>query len=238
MKKHYTAAFKAKLVLEKLKEEKTLSQLASEHQVHPNQLRQWRGLALKQMDSLFDKKSQTADLIAAHDQMVGELYAEIGKLTAQLSWLKKNLVSTLHRDERAALVEWDDSEFCIKTQAELLSLNRTGLYYRPVDPTAEEIALKHRIDELYTQSPFYGSRRVTACLRREGHRINRKQVQRHMREMGIEGIAPKPNLSIANKAHRVYPYLLKGLEISKPNHVWGIDITYIRLRLDLFGSHH
>lgn len=89
MKKHYTAAFKAKLVLELLKEEKTLSQLASEQQVHPNQLRQWRDLVLKQMDSLFDKKSQTADLIAAQDQMVEELYAEIGKLTAQLSWLKK-----------------------------------------------------------------------------------------------------------------------------------------------------
>jgi transposase len=89
MKKHYTAAFKAKLVIELLKEEKTLSQLASQHQVHPNQLRQWRDLALKQMDSIFDKKSQTVDLIAAHDKMVEELYAEIGKLTAQLSWLKK-----------------------------------------------------------------------------------------------------------------------------------------------------
>lgn len=89
MKKHYTAAFKAKLVLELLKEEKMLSQLASEHQVHPNQLRQWRDLVLKQMDSLFDKKSQTADLIKAHDEQIEELYAEIGKLTAQLSWLKK-----------------------------------------------------------------------------------------------------------------------------------------------------
>jgi len=89
MKKHYTAAFKAKLVLELLKEEKTLSQLASERQVHPNQLRQWRDLVIKQMDSLFDKKSQTADLMAAHDQQVEQLYAEIGKLTAQLSCLKK-----------------------------------------------------------------------------------------------------------------------------------------------------
>lgn len=156
MKKHYTAAFKAKLVLELLKEEKTLSQLASEHQVHPNQLRQWRELVLKQMPSLFDKKSQTADLIAAHEQQVEELYAEIGRLSAQLSWLKKNLVSILRRDERVALVEWNDSEFSIKTQAELLGLNRTGLYYQPAPPSKEEIALKHRLDELYTESPFYG----------------------------------------------------------------------------------
>jgi putative transposase len=127
------------------------------------------------------------------------------------------------------LVEWNNSEFSIKAQSELLGLNRTGLYYQPVKPSVEEVALKHRIDELYTESPFYGSRRITACLRREGHRVNRKQVQRHMREMGIEGIAPKPNLSLAKLGQQVFPYLLKGLRIDKPNQVWGIDITYIRL---------
>ena len=89
MKKQYTASFKAKLVLELLKEEKSLSQLASENQVHPNQLRQWRDLVLKDISSLFDKKSQTADLIAAHEQKVEGLYTEIGKLSTQLSWLKK-----------------------------------------------------------------------------------------------------------------------------------------------------
>jgi putative transposase len=135
----------------------------------------------------------------------------------------------LRRDELIGLVEREESEFSIKTQAELLGLNRTGLYYQPVPPSVEEVAVKHRIDELYTESPFYGSRRLTACLRREGHVVNRKQVQRHMREMGIEGIAPKPNLSFATQGHRVFPYLLKGLEINQPNLVWGIDITYIRL---------
>ena len=128
-----------------------------------------------------------------------------------------------------ALVEWQASEFAVKTQAELLGLNRTSLYYQPVEPSAEEVALKHRIDELYTESPFYGSRRITACFRREGQLVNRKQVQRHMREMGIEGIAPKPNLSQARPGQQVFPYLLKGLAITKPNLVWGIDITYIRM---------
>jgi len=89
MKKQYTASFKAKLVLELLKEEKSLSQLASENQVHPNQLRQWRDLVLKDLFSLFDKKSQTSDLIAAHERQVEGLYTEIGKLSTQLSWLKK-----------------------------------------------------------------------------------------------------------------------------------------------------
>lgn len=89
--------------------------------------------------------------------------------------------------------------------------------------------MKHRIDEIYTESPFYGSRKITGQLRREGVLINRKAVQRHMREMGIAGITPGPNLSRRAQGHRVFPYLLRDLLIEGPNQVWGIDITYIRL---------
>jgi putative transposase len=112
----------------------------------------------------------------------------------------------------------------------LLSLSRTSLYYQPVLPSAEEVALKHRIDEIYTEFPFYGSRRIAAQLRREGRCINRKAVQRHMREMGIAGICPGPNLSQRGQAHRIYPYLLRQVTAAYPDHVWGIDITYIRLQ--------
>jgi putative transposase len=92
------------------------------------------------------------------------------------------------------------------------------------------VAIKHQIDQVYTLYPFYGSRRIAAHLSREGTLINRKAVQRHMREMGIAGICPGPNLSKRNLEHRIYPYLLRGLHILHSNHVWGIDITYIRLR--------
>ncbi len=115
-------------------------------------------------------------------------------------------------------------------QAELLSLSRSSLYYQPVLPSTEEVALKHRIDAIYTAYPFYGSRRITVQLRREGMMLNRKAVQRHMREMGIAGICPGPNLSQRNLAHRIYPYLLRQLTAAYPNHIWGIDITYIRLQ--------
>ena len=90
--------------------------------------------------------------------------------------------------------------------------------------------LKHRIDAIYTQYPFYGSRRITAQLRREGRAVNRKAVQRHMREMGIAGICPGLNLSRRKQGEQVYPYLLRGLTCSYPNQVWGIDITYIPLQ--------
>ncbi len=118
----------------------------------------------------------------------------------------------------------------LTVQADLLSLSRSSLYYRPRTPSAEEVALKHRIDALYTQYPFYGSRRIAAQLRREGLASNRKAVQRHMQEMGIAGIAPGPNLSRRNSDHRVYPYLLRNVTSAYPNHIWGIDVTYIRLR--------
>ena len=133
------------------------------------------------------------------------------------------------REERAAAIEWDRPEIAVKIQAELLGLNRTSLYYRPAGVGEEEVALKNRIDGLYTAHPFYGSRRVAAVLRREGRDVNRKAVQRHMREMGIAGVCPGPNRSKRNYENQVFPYLLRGLEVAYPDQVWGTDITYIRL---------
>jgi putative transposase len=127
------------------------------------------------------------------------------------------------------LVERFQPELALKTQAELLSLSRASLYYQPRGPSAEEIAIKHRIDELYTAHPFYGSRKITAELGKDWS-IGRERVQHYMQDMGLAGIVPGPNLSKRNEAHRIYPYLLRHLKIVRPNQVWGIDITYIRLQ--------
>ena len=115
-------------------------------------------------------------------------------------------------------------------QTELLSLNRSGIYYQPQLPSGAEVQLKHRIDEIYTKSPFYGSRKITAQLQQEGVEVNRKAVQRHMREMGIEGISPGPDLSKRTQKEGIFPYLLRHTTSQYPNHIWGLDITYIRLR--------
>ena len=135
----------------------------------------------------------------------------------------------LDRYERLPLVARDPSALPLTVQASLLSLSRSSLYYRSRPPSLEAVAIKHRIDALYTRYPFYGSRRITAPLRRDGLVINRKAVQRHMREMVIAGIAPGPNLSRRDSEHRVYPYLLRDITSVYLNHVWGIDVTYIRL---------
>jgi len=126
-------------------------------------------------------------------------------------------------------VEWDHPDFSLVLQADLLGLNRSGLYYQAAPPSPEEVQIKNRIDALYTECPFYGSRRITEQLCRDGILINRKAVQRHMQEMGIAGICPGPNLSKRNADSHIYPYLLRSITASYPNHVWGIDITYIRL---------
>jgi putative transposase len=107
-------------------------------------------------------------------------------------------------------------------------MSRSSLYYTPVIDE-EEITLKHLIDEIYTEAPCYGSRKIKAALARRGHRVGLERVQQFMREMGLEAIYPKPNGSQRNPDHHVYPYLLRGVSITRPNQVWATDITYIRL---------
>lgn len=127
------------------------------------------------------------------------------------------------------MLEFEVSELSLREQADLLSISRSSLYYQPQPPSAEEVAIKHRIDELYTRWPFYGSRRITAALKQENILVSRPTVQHYMREMGIWGIAPGPNTSKPSPEHKIYPYLLRHVTASYPNHIWGTDITYVRL---------
>lgn len=115
-------------------------------------------------------------------------------------------------------------------QCELLNLPRSSYYYAPVGVSEEDVRLMRLVDEQYTATPFYGSRRMQAALRAAGHVVNRKHVQRLMRRMGLEAVGPKPRLSAPNAAHRVYPYLLRDVPITRVDQVWSTDITYIRLR--------
>ena len=128
------------------------------------------------------------------------------------------------------MIDWEQRGLPVSTQAQLLSLNRSGLYYQPVPPSAREVALKHRIDEIYTAHPYYGYRRIAAQLHRENLSVNEKTVARYMQEMSLAAIYPGPNLSKRARQAAISPYLLANITASAPNHIWGIDITYIRLR--------
>jgi putative transposase len=117
----------------------------------------------------------------------------------------------------------------VRRQCELLGLNRSSLYYEPAPESAANLRLMRMLDEEYTAHPFLGSRRLTAWLGRQGEQVNRKRVQRLLRLMGLEAIYPKPKLSVAGRGHRIFPYLLRGVAIERPNQVWSADITYVPL---------
>ncbi len=127
---------------------------------------------------------------------------------------------------RRELVE-PNAPLSMRWQCELLGVNRSSLYYEPVEPDGEQLALMRRMDELHLKHPFFGSRMMTQTLKAEGSAVNRKRVQRLMRLMGLESTAPKPNTSKPAPEHAVYPYLLRNLTVSRINQVWAADITYI-----------
>ena len=133
--------------------------------------------------------------------------------------------------EKIAMIEPSHGQLSIVRQCELLALSR-ATYYRNTDwagESEENLILMNLIDEEYTRHPFYGSRKMRDYLCRLEHKVNRKRVQRLMQKMGIKSVAPSPATSKPDVAHKVYPYLLNGLEIKEANHVWCTDITYIRL---------
>ena len=115
----------------------------------------------------------------------------------------------------------------VTRQCQLLDLNRSSVYYRPTGVSDADLRLMRRIDEMHLKRPFYGSRRIRDWLQDEGFPVNRKRVQRLMRQMGITALYPMANTSRPGKGHKIYPYLLKGLDIDRPNQVWATDITYV-----------
>ena len=115
----------------------------------------------------------------------------------------------------------------VTRQCDILDLSRSGVYYTPVPLSAKEMELMRKIDEIHLAIPFYGSRKIRDELRAKGYDVGRDRVRRLMRRMGIEALYVKPRLSLAHPAHVKFPYLLRDLEITRANHVWCSDITYI-----------
>ena len=132
-------------------------------------------------------------------------------------------------EEKRKAIEFGNKKIPHYRQCELLGLSRSALYYKPRGVREEDLELMHLLDEQFTKTPFYGSRRMVAWLSSIGNEVNRKRVVRLMRTMGLEAIYPKPRLSCPARGHRIYPYLLRGKKISRVNQVWSADITYIRL---------
>jgi putative transposase len=224
-RKQHSPKFKAQVASEAIRGEKTLSQLGSQFKVHPIQIAKWRKAALEHLPELFvDGRTRQTNINQAETDA---LYEQIGRLKVELDWLKKK--SACSTEQLRQRVEPEHAEISVRRQCELLGVNRAGLYYKPLGESEENLRLMRLLDEQYTRTPFYGSRKMTEWLRVKGFVVNRKRISRLMEVMGIEAVYPKPKLSQPGEGHKIYPYLLSGVEVSRINQVWSTDITYIRM---------
>jgi putative transposase len=231
-RRNFTPEEKAKIVIEVLREEKTLNEIAAEYEIHPNQLSRWKAEFISNAGRVFSKETDEVEKVKqSYEKEKDELLKQIGQLSYEVAWLKKNLADSNSREDRMKMIDREEKKLSITRQAELLGINRTSLYYKPVPVNDEEYLIKRIIDEIYTAHPEYGYRRMTNILKRDYHiHINRKRTRRYMREMGIHGFCPGPNLSKRLHDKYLYPYLLRGLNIDHPNQVWSIDVTYCRMK--------
>jgi putative transposase len=132
-------------------------------------------------------------------------------------------------EQKRQAIEVTELRLSVRRQCDLLGLSRGSWHYRPVGESEENLQLMRLLDEQYTRTPFYGVLRMTAWLQRQGYAVNEKRVRRLLRTMGLMAIYPSPKTSRPAPSHPIYPYLLRGVAITRPDFVWSTDITYIRL---------
>lgn len=211
-RKPHTPQEKAALVLETFRGEKTINEIASVNEIHTNMLSRWKREAETNLFLLFENDSAKKRKEQKEQEAnLQELYAKIGKLTTQVEWLKKNLVCEFPVSQRQVMIDKNHPELSISEQAGLLNINRTSLYYKPVPPSKKDLEIKCHIDKIYTAHPEFGSRRICEWLKRYDEiYLNRKTIQRHMREMGIEAIYPHQNTSKASKDKSYISLFIEG----------------------------
>lgn len=204
----------------------TINEIASQFGVHGNQVVRRKKQAQAELAKVFSDKREKHH--ASENALREELCRQIGKRKVELDWLKKN--SEQDPALRRRLIDPECQEISIRRQCELPGVNRSSVYRSSSPVSQETLDLMRFIDEQSTRTPFYGVLRMTAWLRKEGHPVNPKRVRRLMRLMGLEGIYPKPRLSVPHPEHQVFPSLLRGVAVTRPDQVRCSDITDIRLR--------
>ena len=233
-RRNFSAKFKSELVIELLKGEKDLNIIATENNIQPNLLRNWKKEFLDKASVVFDdtREDNLKEKLALERKEKAEYAKKVGQLTMQVDWLKKNLKKHLDLTTRVNLVQnlLKTKELPVKTGAALLDINRTSVYYKGTSISQEELDCKSIIDRLHTDNPAWRARQLSAQLKKRGYQVGRRKTRRYMNEMGIDPIYPKMNLSKRMQQAKVCPYLLRNAVIDRPNQAWSIDITYIPIK--------
>jgi len=219
-RRNHTPAFKAKVALAAVRGDKTLAELAQQFDIHPNQITQWKAQLLDGAAGVFGSETRGDSQGPAVDLTV--LHAKIGELTLENDFLAGQGGFA----ERKAMID-RSHDLPITRQAKMLNVSRGSVYYLPRAPSSADLALMRRMDELHLDFPFAGSRMLRDLLTAEGFQVGRRHVATLMKRMGIQAVYRKPNTSKPAPGHKIYPYLLRNLPVTRPNQVWAMDITYV-----------
>ena len=239
-RKTYSADFKAKLVLEVLKGEKTLNEVASKYEILPKNLQNWKKQFLENMSLAFDKSTVVKEYKKEIETLQSEkdsIAKKLGETIVEKEFLEGKLVSLVSSKSRKTFVDAEHT-ISLNKQCKLLKIAKSTLYYEPVKKFSsdEDIKLLNMVNDIYSEFPYYGTRRMLTALKKEGFIIGRKLIKSIYEYLGIKALYPTKKTTIPNKEHHKYPYLLKQFKNDKnqvvvdtPNKVWSTDITYIKL---------
>jgi len=228
----YSTELKTKLVLEVLKGEKTLNEIASENNIIPKNLQNWKAtflanaeLAMEPSKAIKEYKDENKKLHAKIDE-----YARVvGKITVERDWLQGKLKG-LDLSSKQALVETKPKTISLSRQTELLGISRSAFYYTPV-VNEKKIAIKKQIEKIFEEIPIYGEKKVHQQLLEDGFSVSLNTVSKYRKELGLRAVlAVRPiSTTMADAQYPKYSYKLKGLDINRANQVWSTDITYIKI---------
>jgi putative transposase len=230
----YSAELKSKLVIEVLKGDKTLNEIASENGITPKNLQNWKKQFLENANLAFDRsaavkeyKEEIIVLKKEKDQMA----KKVGELTIERDFVVEKLKSSVSSKKRKEFVESEHKNISVNKQCLLLNISRTMLYYKPII-NEQEIAIKKRISEIYEEIPIYGYLKVHQQLLEDGYSVCENTVHKYRKELGLKAVlaVKAPGTTIVNKEHPIYSYKLKDIDIIRANQVWSTDITYIKTK--------
>jgi len=239
----YSAEQKTKIVLELLKEEQTIAELATKYKITSQSISKWKKQFLENASLAFEPVKaveEFKDTIKSKEIEIEDLQKQLGKSIMEKEWLAKKLESSVSLNKRKILVE-NGLKISITKQCELLHIGRATHYYKPVPMSENNLKILHAIDEIATDNSEYGYRFIHQGLLEFGYSIGKDRVLKYMQFMGIQAIYPRKKCltSIGNPEHKIYEYLLKPywtrtgrtkqVYVPTPNEVWSGDITYIRI---------
>ena len=222
-RRNHSAAFKAKVALAAIKGERTIAQLADQFDVHPNQITTWKAQLEGGAAEVFGPGGGTAQ-VGTGGRREGSARQDRRADAGERFFRGRAQQGGIA--ERKALID-RDHELSVTKQAEVVGIARSTVYYLPRPVSAADLALMSQIDRLHTEFPFAGSRMLRRLLAANGSKVGRRHVKTLMQRMGIEALYRRPRTTRPEPGHKIYPYLLRGVEVTRPNQVWAMDITYI-----------